>query len=995
MKRLLRKQLPAFLLVLALLTGTIPTVAAAGADFSYKVKAGKEVVLDRDDFKDYFEDECEYDDFTCMVVDDAGKLDSYGEFVAENMDGDEVALDADDLEDAYFYYKASEMEDEDYDYDLDTLKFVANDNIKKDVTLSLDITLYDDTWTTDEACTLEIKITGTSGSSSSSASGDIEYEVDPGKEITIDRKDFKELFEEEYSNFTYLYFTDISNLSGNGIFYAYDYDEEETKLSESILEEACFYYSSASMYEEDYELGGMSFVASKNADGEVVSLDFTMYGKSSKDKMTGTLTIAIGDVDEDADDDDEDVDADIIYKLNEDDDVSFDRKDFLELFEKEYDDEELMYVVFSDIENLADTGSLYATDYDNEDVYLTESEIEDARFYYSGVDMEEDEDHYELNSIVFESDDGTDGEVVTMDFTAYGDVKSRKVSGSVAILIGKTAASSKDDDDDDDKDADITYSVDPDDEVTFDRKDFKELFEKDYKDLSYVVFTDADNLDDTGKLYALNYDEEETRIKESALDDAYFYYASSDVEDEDYDYELDSITFKANDDTDGEVVTLEFTMYGKTSKNKVSGVLTIEIGEVGSTSISGSGSADIRYTTTYNSSVQLNANHFASFLKASYPNSSLQYVKITGVPSAGSVYYDYYNTSDYGEKVRLTSTNCDDYKFYFSPDDEDEYALTELSFIPNGFNYCPAISFTAYGSGSKSVSGEILISVTLNKIPDVYGVTPKGTTVTFPASSINSAISTGTGAGVGSIRLLKLPTSSQGSVRLSNGLKADTKTLYTYSTSGNYAISSLQFVPATGFTGNVEIPYVAYNASGNAVGSGIFSLGVVNSVPKFKDVTSATWCYKYVAEMCDAGVINGYGDNTYRPNSALTYGAALKLIMLAAGYEKQAEPANNRFVNYLTLAKKEGIVSGNPNLGGSITRLQVAQIAAKAMDLDTSELSSVKPFTDTSDKYVQALNAAGIVEGYFSNGTSTFKGGNTLTRGHISAIVWRMENYEG
>ena len=202
-------------------------------------------------------------------------------------------------------------------------------------------------------------------------------------------------------------------------------------------------------------------------------------------------------------------------------------------------------------------------------------------------------------------------------------------------------------------------------------------------------------------------------------------------------------------------------------------------------------------------------------------------------------------------------------------------------------------------------------------------------------------------------------------------------------------------VPSSSFTGNVEIPYVAYNASGNAVGSGIFSLGVVKAVPKFKDVNSATWCYKYVAEMSDAGVIGGYSDGTYRPNNALTYGAALKLIMLAAGYEKQAEPAGNTFGNYLTLAKKDGLVSGNPKLNGPITRLQVAQIAAKAMDLDTSDLSSVKPFTDTSDKYVQALNAAGIVEGYFSNGTSTFKGGNTLTRGHISAIIWRMENYKG
>mgnify|MGYP003270353163 FL=1 len=74
-----------------------------------------------------------------------------------------------------------------------------------------------------------------------------------------------------------------------------------------------------------------------------------------------------------------------------------------------------------------------------------------------------------------------------------------------------------------------------------------------------------------------------------------------------------------------------------------------------------------------------------------------------------------------------------------------------------------------------------------------------------------------------------------------------------------------------------------------------------------------------------------------------------------------------------------------------ITRLAVSQIAAKAMGLSISNLSSVRPFTDTTDPYVQALNAAGIVEGYFSNGTSTFKPYNTLTRGQISAIVWRME----
>ena len=97
---------------------------------------------------------------------------------------------------------------------------------------------------------------------------------------------------------------------------------------------------------------------------------------------------------------------------------------------------------------------------------------------------------------------------------------------------------------------------------------------------------------------------------------------------------------------------------------------------------------------------------------------------------------------------------------------------------------------------------------------------------------------------------------------------------------------------------------------------------------------------------------------------------------------------------HLAKAQADGIVTrSNVSLTAPITRLQVAQIAAGALKLSTSGLSSVKPFTDTADVYVQALNAAGIVEGYFNNGTSTFRPSNTLTRGQVSAIVWRMQNY--
>ena len=452
---------------------------------------------------------------------------------------------------------------------------------------------------------------------------------------------------------------------------------------------------------------------------------------------------------------------------------------------------------------------------------------------------------------------------------------------------------------------------------------------------------------------------------------------------------LDELTFVASKDFDG-AVTLNFTVWYDTS-TYVDGTLTIRSK---ATAVAGEG--NILYYTTYSSSVQLNHNDFARFFKEKYPNETLNYVVFNSLPTSGTLNYDYYNASKYGKPVRLTSSNCSDYKFYFSPDSTSDYALSELTFTPNGFNYCPAISFTAYGSGSKAVSGTVLISVTLNTMPEVYGVTTRGSAVSFPSSSLSSAVNKGTGMTMGSIQLLELPASSQGTIYVGSGTstKANTSTKYTTS-SGSQSISQLRFVPASGYTGSVEIPYVAYSSTGNAIASGKLCLGIVKSVPKFKDVNSSTWCYKYVVEMSDADVIDGYADGSFRPDNTVTYGQALKLIMLAAGYSAQNPTGSHWASGYLTKAKNDKLISGNVNLDAPITRLAVAQIAAKAMKLSTSDLSSVKPFTDTSDIYVQALSAAGIVQGYFSNGTSTFKPGNTLTRGQLSAIVWRMENYEG
>lgn len=790
------------------------------------------------------------------------------------------------------------------------------------------------------------------------------YYIRAGKQVSFDRSDFRDVYENAFSSgsLRWVEFETSDTLSTSRGTVYYDYGgSDEKAFTRSSLEDERFYYSDSDY--GDYALDDLSFVAGDES--RTVTLDFRACYSSSK-YAEGTLTIEVEGGTSSS--------HIITYKVDTNDTVDFDRRDFNEVFQEEYSNYTLEYVTFETDDTLSSSRGTVYYDYNGKDEKsFSASSLEDERFYYSSSDGD-----YDLNSLSFVSGDSE--RTVTLDFRAYYS-SSRYVDGKVKILVGDV------------EEGDITYEVDAGDEVKFDRKDFNDFFQKEYSGytLRYVSFKTDDTLSSSksGLVY-FDYDgKNEKSFSDSTIDDYDFYYNDSDYGK----YALDELTFVAGDNFD-KAITLRFTAYYSDSRS-VEGKLVINPAE---TTTSGSSQGDIRYYATYNTNVQINANDIARLFHKKNPSSTLQYVTLKGVPSTGSLYYNYYGVSKYGaSKLKLTSSNCDDQALYFSPSSTSQYALTELTYLPSGTNYCAQIPFTAYGTGSKTLSGTILISVNLSAVSEVYGVTPKGTAVTFPASAMYIAVSSASGQGLSSIQLLELPDSSVGTVYVGTGTstKADTSTRYGYS-SGSQRMGQLRFVPASGFTGSVEIPYVACNGNGTPIAAGKFSLGVVSNVKKFSDMSSSTWCYKYVVELSDAGVIDGYTDGSFKPDNTVTYGAALKLIMLAAGYPEQKPTDSNPFSGYLAKARSEGIITrSNVNLSAPITRLQVAQLAAGALKLDTSNLSSVQPFTDTTDPSVQALNAAGVVEGYFSGGKSTYKPNNTLTRGQVSAIVWRMEQLAG
>lgn len=201
-----------------------------------------------------------------------------------------------------------------------------------------------------------------------------------------------------------------------------------------------------------------------------------------------------------------------------------------------------------------------------------------------------------------------------------------------------------------------------------------------------------------------------------------------------------------------------------------------------------------------------------------------------------------------------------------------------------------------------------------------------------------------------------------------------------HSFSGWYTGNGKKLAATDVLTDNMSV-FANWNATGAVSGSALYS-----------DVSAQDWFYYYVSALNTDNVIGGYPDGSFKPANAVTCGEALKLILLAAGYDAQPATDTNWASGYLKFAVDKGFVASGDitNLDAAISRLQLTQIAAKALELPASK--TVTPFSDTADGYVLALYDYGIITGSNENGSLLFKPQNSIIRSEIIAIVWRMKN---
>lgn len=166
-------------------------------------------------------------------------------------------------------------------------------------------------------------------------------------------------------------------------------------------------------------------------------------------------------------------------------------------------------------------------------------------------------------------------------------------------------------------------------------------------------------------------------------------------------------------------------------------------------------------------------------------------------------------------------------------------------------------------------------------------------------------------------------------------------------------------------------------------------------VNPYTDVKSNDWYFTYVRELSATGVVDGYPDGTFQAAKEVTAGEALKLILLAAGYQDMGNAEGRHWAaNYLDQAVTMGCLAEGEiaDLNSSISRRTIARVAAVAMGLQPQFGST--PFVDVDDGYVLTLYGEEILNGTVVGGQRYYYPDQGINRGEMCAVVSRINNWK-
>lgn len=174
------------------------------------------------------------------------------------------------------------------------------------------------------------------------------------------------------------------------------------------------------------------------------------------------------------------------------------------------------------------------------------------------------------------------------------------------------------------------------------------------------------------------------------------------------------------------------------------------------------------------------------------------------------------------------------------------------------------------------------------------------------------------------------------------------------------------------------------------------------SASGFTDVPEGFWAESAITDFSEQGIVNGFGDGTYQPNTAVTRVQAATILVRAldleadSSFEMEYEDVKESNPSYAAIAALTdlGIMSGNEGKfypEASLKRSEMAVILDRAFELEGNEEVSFKDVDADHFAYdaVSALLNNDITVGYEDE---TFRPNEQTTRAQFVVFLSRAMN---
>lgn len=107
-----------------------------------------------------------------------------------------------------------------------------------------------------------------------------------------------------------------------------------------------------------------------------------------------------------------------------------------------------------------------------------------------------------------------------------------------------------------------------------------------------------------------------------------------------------------------------------------------------------------------------------------------------------------------------------------------------------------------------------------------------------------------------------------------------------------------------------------------------------NTQATFADVSADHWANKIIGTAAQLGIVNGVSQTEFKPEEAVTFPQAVKMLVSTLGYAVHADALGGYPSGYMAKAAQLGILNGTSDNGGAISRGTMAKLVANALEVN-------------------------------------------------------------